>query len=150
MNPTQFTSAPPIQHMSYNASAGTDPLQGSGLVAAARRQASQIFESEGINVVQEIVSKCNAIENQMFRGVPVATRMALGEFLVSCRITNPGYLTTRQENLCAWVMLEHTALNPSQKLSFNQLQSFAKKPAQLDIAAKIASQLSLTQERFTR
>jgi hypothetical protein len=47
-------------------------------------------------------------------------------------------------------MLEHTALNPSQKLSFNQLQSFAKKPAQLDIATKIASQLSLTQERFTR
>jgi hypothetical protein len=150
MNPTQFTSAPPVQHLNFNPSAGAQSPQSSGVVAAARQQASQIFESEGMNVSKEIVSKCNAIENEMFRGVPVATRMALGDFLVSRRLVNPGDLTTRQENLCAWVMLEHTALNPNQKLSFNQLQSFAKKPAQLDIATKIASQLSLTQERFTR
>jgi len=60
------------------------------MVAAARQQASQIFESEGVNVSKEIVSKCNAIENEMFRGVPLATRMALADFLVNHRITNPG------------------------------------------------------------
>jgi hypothetical protein len=150
MNPNAITSAPSIQMMNQDPAAGIETREGESLGAAVRRQASQLFQSEETDVFTEIVSKCNVIDKQMHLGVPLKSRMALGELLIGQRIRNPGGLTKHQENLCTWVMLEHTALNSNQQLSFDQLQSFMKEPDQFNMALKIAGQLSLTQERFTR
>lgn len=146
MNTSELNRSPSFEHMQYHAPVNTTQRQFNGLAMAGSQQATQLIQS---GVIEAINSKCNLIESQMSRGVPPATRLDLGKFLVDNKLSNPGGLTKWQENVCAWVLLEHTALNPSKKLSFRQLNSFSTQPDQLQIASKIALELSLTREHFT-
>lgn len=146
MNPNELTRAPSIQNMNYDPSADIENRLGGGLGGATRRLSRQLLH---VSITDEILSRCNAIENERITGVRPQTRLALGSFLVENEINNPGDLSERQENICVWGMLEQLATKPDQTLSFYQLKSFAPKTEQMNAAINLVHQLRLTGERFT-
>lgn len=146
MNTNPLTHAPSVQTMNYDTSADIEGRLGGGLGGTTRRLSRQLLHA---SITHEILSRCNAIENERVTGVRPQTRLALGSFLVENGINNPGDLSERQENICVWGMLEQLASTPDQTLSFYQLKSFAPKSEQMNAAINLVHQLRLTGERFT-
>jgi len=126
--------------MNYDASADIENRQGGGLGGAARRQAAHLFQE---HISAAIQRNCDAIERERVTGVRPETRKAFGNLLANHGITNPGGLTQRQENICAWVLLEYTERNPTYQLPFGQLKSFTPTAKQADAAIKISGLLGL-------
>jgi hypothetical protein len=146
MHSNELTRAPSIQNMNYDSSADIENRRCGGLGGTARQLSAQLLHK---SITQNILSRCNAIESERVTGVRPQTRLNLGSFIVENGIKNPGGLSVRQENLCVWGMLEHITSNKNQTLSFDQLNSFAPTPEQINIAVKMVHQLRLTGDRFT-
>ena len=133
-------AAPSTQIMGRVSSTRAENTQGRGVGGTAHRLAAQLSPT---SVRQKIVTMCNAIEIQRPVGAHPDTRLALGDFLVDQRISNPGGLTGRQEQICAWVGLEAIKDSEKHTSAFIGLRSFAPTPEQMNAARKLADQMGL-------
>ena len=147
MQSNEPTRAPSVQHMSYRPDHESAENRGGNWAQTARTLSAQTAQS---TIKNAIIAKCDEIENRPLRSVPVDLRRDFGALLVHNQLMNPGGLTERQENLCAWVLLEFTAANTNQVVSGRQFRSFVNpnNNDQLTAVARTASMLNVLPEHF--
>ncbi len=106
MNPNSIQTVPDIQAMSRSLSSlSTDENP-----RPTKRAAVDIAQTLSQQTpTQQLVSKCQAIEQDMPGGVQVGSRKSLSKYLVDNKLSNPHTLSDKHRQLCAWTLLEHVA-----------------------------------------
>ncbi|WP_275271897.1 hypothetical protein [Limnobacter sp. P1] len=123
-----------------------------GLEEQARptKKAALTIASETLRNEQalQIICHCNAI-NQEIPLIRVNTRRALSTYLIDNQVNNPGLLTQRQEDLCAWTLLEHAAREDRNygKITSGLISSYVR-PTEKPRFESLAKSMSLNPAKY--
>lgn len=142
-----------MQSNTINSTPSTEPLNfqtpcepSTSQSAAVNRIASNLGRSCTDEIKRQIISKCDAINNEA-PAVRPKTRIELSEYLMNNKVLNAEGLNPHQRHICAWVLMDHAVRAQPFTVSANQLRTFVN-PEQRPFYARMACNMGLKAAKF--